>query len=262
MPQRFLRPGITNSDAWNSVSFEAQSLYIRILTLVDDFGRYDGRVPVLHGQCFALRPEIKAQRTAGFRSELQAAGLIDVYAVDGKDFLQITKWSERARGDKSKYPDKPTLTESADIPQDSAAERSVAQRKDASTTSSPLHPIPSPSTIAIGSDGPEPAQVVAAWNATSLPKVQTVTDARKAALKSRLSEPFFRDNWRAALAKIAASDFCHGRTERGGWKASFEWFVTPDAAVKAMEGKYDNKHAKSAGIRENIQPIIYRSEDE
>lgn len=78
MPQRFLRSGITNSDRWNAVSFEAQSLYIRILTLVDDFGRFDARIPILHGQCFALRPDIKLQRTAALRSELVAAGSIEV----------------------------------------------------------------------------------------------------------------------------------------------------------------------------------------
>lgn len=138
MPQRFLRPGITNSDAWNSVSFEAQSFYIRIITLVDDFGRYDGRIPVLHGQCFALRNDIKPQRTAALRGELHESGLIDVYAVDGKDYLQVAKWSERARCEKSKFPDKPEFTEA----QDSAADGSVPQEKDASLaiTSSPLHP--------------------------------------------------------------------------------------------------------------------------
>lgn len=143
MPQRFLRPGITNSDRWNAVSFEAQSLFVRILTLVDDFGRYDGRVPILHGQCFALRPDITPQETAAFRSELHAAWLITIYCVDNKDFIQVQKWQERARGERSKYPDPPD-------PQDSAAERSGTQEKDASlaTTSSPLHPRSSPSPSA------------------------------------------------------------------------------------------------------------------
>jgi hypothetical protein len=139
MPQRFLRPGLTNSDRWNAVSFGAQSLFVRILTLVDDFGRYDGRLPILHGQCFALRNDVKPQHTAGFRSELHAAGLILVYEVDGKEFLQVTKWQERARGDRSKYPN-------PQPPQDSAADRSGPLAKDASlaTTSSPLHPRSSP----------------------------------------------------------------------------------------------------------------------
>lgn len=137
MPQRFLRPGITTSDQWNSVSFPAQSLYIRILTLVDDFGRYDARVPILHGQCFALRPEMKPLQTAALRSELHSSGLITVYVVDGKEYLQIEKWQERARCEASKFPDKPESAADGSGPQDSAASLAI--------TSSPLHPITSPS---------------------------------------------------------------------------------------------------------------------
>ena len=122
MPQRFLRPGITTSDAWNSVSWQAQSFFIRILTLVDDFGRYDGRVPILHGQCFALRSDVTIKQSAGFRSELQQSALIRVYNVDGKEYIQIEKWMERARGNTSKYP----------APVKSAADRSGPQEKDAS----------------------------------------------------------------------------------------------------------------------------------
>lgn len=106
MPQRFLRPGITNSERWNAVSFEAQSLFIRILTLVDDFGRYDARVAIIHGQCFALRNDIKPQRTAALRGELHESKLIEVYEVDGREYLQVAQWQERARSEKSKFPDK------------------------------------------------------------------------------------------------------------------------------------------------------------
>lgn len=119
MPQRFLRPGITNSARWNSVSFEAQSFYVRILTLVDDFGRCDGRAAVLWGQCFAVWNEqnpqktIKLQQVAGLLQQLAAdcAQLIDRYESDGKTVLQVTQWQERVReGSKSKWP---ARTESA-----------------------------------------------------------------------------------------------------------------------------------------------------
>lgn len=141
MPQRFLKPGITTSDNWNACSFEAQSLYIRILTLVDDFGRCDGRLPILHGQCFALRPDIKPQRTAALRWELSENKLVLIYTVDGKEFIQLLRWSERARSEKSKFPDPP---------QDSAADGSGPQEKVASLVprSSPLHPRSSPSAPA------------------------------------------------------------------------------------------------------------------
>lgn len=141
MPQRFLRPGITTSDAWNAVSFEAQSLYIRIMTIVDDFGRCDARVPILHGQCFALRPDIKLQRTAALRSELHENGLIRIYIVNSKEFLQVLKWEERIRAAESKFPEPPIDTAETqqllDIPQHSAADRSIPQRKDASLASTP-----------------------------------------------------------------------------------------------------------------------------
>lgn len=160
MPQRFLRPGITTSDRWNAVSWEAQSFYIRILTLVDDFGRYDGRIAILHGQCFALRNDIKPQRTAALRSELVDAGLLDVYSVEGKEYLQVTRWQERARSGASKYPD----------PQDSAAVRSGPQDSASSLaiTSSPLHPRPSPSSIVHGTREDED-RFIEAWNALPYP---------------------------------------------------------------------------------------------
>jgi hypothetical protein len=183
MPQRFLRPGITTSDGWNSVSFPAQSLFVRILTLVDDWGRYDGRVAVLHGQCFALRSDIKPQQTAAFRSELHNAGLIQVYTADGKDYVQVTKWQERARGTHSKFPDPPPEKP----PQESAADGSGPQEKDASlaTTPSPLHPIPSPSPTT-----PSPLAAAAAgfedfWQA--YPRKAGKGDAEKAWVKLKLA---------------------------------------------------------------------------
>lgn len=128
MPQRFLRPGITTSDAWNRATWLEQSFFIRLLTLVDDEGRYDARIPILHATCFALRDDVTRQQTAAARSALQTLGLIEVYTVDGKEYLQVAKWQERVRT-KSRFP----------APPDSKPQRSAAVRSD------PLPPSPSPS---------------------------------------------------------------------------------------------------------------------
>lgn len=111
MPQRFLKPGITNSERWNSISWSAQSLFIRLLTIVDDYGRYDGRSPVIHGQCFslynAINPErpVKLQETDKMLQEIAATHLVDIYVSEGKTVLQITQWTERLReGVKEKWP--------------------------------------------------------------------------------------------------------------------------------------------------------------
>lgn len=117
MPQRFLRPGITNSPLWNAVDHVTGNLFIRLLTLVDDYGRTDGRTSVIFGQCFSvwneLQPKkcIKPQQVAAMLDELARVGLIDLYEVDGKRVLQIHQWQERIRdGAKEKWPSR---TESA-----------------------------------------------------------------------------------------------------------------------------------------------------
>lgn len=133
MPQRFLRPGIRTSEAWNKASFRAQSLYIGILTLVDDFGRYDGRYRLLHAEIFGLRDDVRAQQTAADYEELCRLKLVRHYVVDGKEYLQVLRWQERARVEKSKFPDPP---------HESAADRSKAQQTASSlaSISSPVYP--------------------------------------------------------------------------------------------------------------------------
>lgn len=116
MPQRFLRPGITNSQRWNAVDAMSGNLFIRLLTLVDDFGRTDGRTSVIFGQCFAVWNElhpagaVKLQQLAGMLQQLAGVELIDIYEVDGKRVLQISQWQERIReGCKPKWAEKTGL---------------------------------------------------------------------------------------------------------------------------------------------------------
>lgn len=113
MPQRFLRPQITNSERWNSVSFASGNFYIRLLTLVDDYGRYDGRTGVICGACFAVWNEknpqdaVNLQRCEQMLQELAANELIDLYDINGKRVIQINQWYERIRnGVKEKWPAK------------------------------------------------------------------------------------------------------------------------------------------------------------
>lgn len=113
MPQRFLRPGITNSELWNGVSWPAQSLFIRLLTLVDDYGRCDGRTPVILGNCFSmwnsLNPDqcCNLQQVEQMLQQLHKKRLVDVYQSEGKTVLQISQWQERLReGVKEKWPSK------------------------------------------------------------------------------------------------------------------------------------------------------------
>ena len=107
MPQRFLRPEIRTSERWNETSFGAQSLYVGLMTLVDDFGRYDGRAKLIHGEVFILRNDVKPQQTAAWLNELHERDLIQLFEIDGKMFLQISRWKERSRSEMSRFPEPP-----------------------------------------------------------------------------------------------------------------------------------------------------------
>ncbi len=107
MPQRFLRPDIRTSERWNETSFGAQSLYVGLMTLVDDFGRYDGRAKLIHGEVFILRSDVKPQQTAAWLNELHERDLIQLFDIGGKMFLQVSRWKERSRSETSRFPDPP-----------------------------------------------------------------------------------------------------------------------------------------------------------
>jgi len=92
-------------------------------------------------------------------------------------------------------------------------------------------------------------KIFEAWNEmakkANLPQCIAVSDKRKKSLEVRLKDAFFAQHWSAALAKIPASPFLAGCSERG-WKASFDWFISRDAVIKIIEGKYDSAPEKPA----------------
>lgn len=84
-------------------------------------------------------------------------------------------------------------------------------------------------------------EITKTWNETlpaGFPRIAVFGKERKTALRARFAEPFFRDNWRAALAKIPGSPFLSGENDRG-WRANIDWFLRPGNVVRLMEGGYD-----------------------
>lgn len=164
MPQRFLKPGITNSERWNGVSWAAQSLYIRLLTVVDDYGRYDGRSAVVHGNCFslynAINPErpVNLQETDKMLQEIAASGLIELYEVNGKRVVQITQWTERLRdGVKEKWPAR-NNAELLQLPAKTC--------KNLPSSSPPTSAIPIPpsnSSLALEVESQKPVETIDTW---------------------------------------------------------------------------------------------------
>ena len=86
-----------------------------------------------------------------------------------------------------------------------------------------------------------------AWNELGHPfsKIAEWSKKRKAAFKTRASEKYFSDNWKAALTRMQASSFCRGGGSTG-WVANVEFFLKPDSVAKILEGKYDGNGKRHA----------------
>lgn len=86
----------------------------------------------------------------------------------------------------------------------------------------------------------EEDEIFAKWNLfPELPKIARITDNRRSAARTRLKDPFFREHWKSGMEAIPERPFLLGQNDRG-WKADIDWFLTPEAITKIVEGKYQS----------------------
>lgn len=104
MPSRLLREGILDSERVNSLSWAAEVFYRRLMSVVDDYGRFDARIAVLRTRLYPIKVEtVNEKDIAAWLAECESAGLVHRYTANGKPFLHFRGLgSPRAR--ESKYP--------------------------------------------------------------------------------------------------------------------------------------------------------------
>lgn len=106
MPQRILREGILDSEKINELSWGAEVFYRRLMSVADDFGKYDGRLMMIRANCYPLKLHIVGDSDIDkWLQECCASGLVRRYEVDGKPYIMIINFGQRLRSMKSKYPD-------------------------------------------------------------------------------------------------------------------------------------------------------------
>lgn len=110
MPARLLREGILDSERVNSLSWPAEVFYRRLMSVVDDFGRFDARASVLRTRLYPVQVErVREKDIAEWLRECESAGLIALYTVTAKPFLYfLGLGSPRAKV--SKFPGPPPQT--------------------------------------------------------------------------------------------------------------------------------------------------------
>lgn len=256
MPNRYLRASFLDSEKVNEISMTAELLWLRLLVVVDDFGRCDANPRVLRPKVFPLRLEqVSEAQIASWLKECHDVGLLTLYSVKGKSYLQLFKW-EQGRAKFSRYP---SLQESSDnCPQ--LHERSDNCRQLLEDAPDSGTGTDSDSTIAnaivVASGQPETTDqakidmVLSNWAGVCGHLAQPLkpTGDRKKKLlgfwtrvakwaREVESEP---EEWlRSYFGLIAASDFLSGRETK--WRADLWWVIGPENSLKILEGKYDNR---------------------
>lgn len=105
MPNRIIRDGLLTSEKFDALNWREQCFFIRLLLAVDDYGRYDARAKVLRSILFPLSlDKVSQSDVESCLKSLEAAGLVRLYEVEGKPYLEVLNFRQRVRAKVSKYP--------------------------------------------------------------------------------------------------------------------------------------------------------------
>lgn len=105
MPNRVIREGILDSDRVNALSWQGEVFYRRLHSIVDDYGCYDARSPVLRSKLFPLRLEkVSISDIEKMMRECVDAALVRCYTVSGKNYLEVINFNQTVRIKKRKFP--------------------------------------------------------------------------------------------------------------------------------------------------------------
>lgn len=109
MPNRILKESICRSEDIDSLTWFEEVLFYRLIVICDDFGRFDGRIKIIKGSCFPLK-SVTEKDIERALNKLSAVGLVKLYQVEEKPYLQLVTWSshQTIRNQKSKYPECPS----------------------------------------------------------------------------------------------------------------------------------------------------------
>lgn len=118
MPNRIIRDGILDSKAVNSLSEPAEIFYRRLMSVVDDYGRFEADPDLLRVKCFPRQLDRwPVSRVSEMLSEVSRIPtddgqmLVSIYLHGRKQFLEITNFNQRCRAKSSKCPPREISTD-------------------------------------------------------------------------------------------------------------------------------------------------------
>lgn len=281
MPVRMLREGILDSEAVNSLSAEAEVFYRRLMSVVDDYGRFDARPAVLRSRLYPIKIDAVFEvDVAKWLADCCRAGLVRTYEVDGKPYLEFLRLgSPRAKVSKFPAPHEQACqserkqtqtTENGQILQMNADENGCAQTHASapysySYSGSGSYSGSRPTSGSAAEAGPEVSRSTDskfdplkqsqqnrrdfenAWSMAGLRKFGRLTATLQARLDSLLLDNLWASTWRDALIRAGQIPFlASGSGRQQGPLDPSEFLRDDDFAAAILRGKYDPRQTADA----------------
>jgi hypothetical protein len=109
VPNRIVRENILTSVAVCSLGWPEEVFYRRLLSIVDDYGRYEAFPQLIRSRCYPLQTDqVRVADISRWMAACQKAGLIAIYEAFGKQYLEVSKFGQQQRT-QSKYPPPPSI---------------------------------------------------------------------------------------------------------------------------------------------------------
>ena len=268
---RSIKPEFWTSAQVMECSPITRLFFIGLWNFCDDYGRH----PVSEKQLKALifpGDDVPVSNIRGMINELAANDLVEIYVVDGKQYLSVSGWKHQKidRPQPSKSPAPPSTIRR---PFDDHSTNSIDGREgkgeegknrdasaslvdgepptpDAPVASQPELPLADPIKLDLERNRIAEArsrmrEVAEAWNELAgslhLPQIEEIKagSAREKAALARIREGADFDR---VFARIRGSPFLRG--DKGHTPAAFDWIMNPTNLTKILEGNYEDRKAK------------------
>lgn len=98
MPNRIIREAILSSEAIASLTWAEEVFYRRLMSIVDDYGRFEANPQLIRAKCYPLQTDdVKATEVSAWLESCRRAGILQLYTANGKSYLEVSKFQQQTR---------------------------------------------------------------------------------------------------------------------------------------------------------------------
>ena len=272
---RSIKPQFWDDTKVGKLSRDARLLYIGLWNFCDDLGVVINNTIWLRSKIFPY-DQIQLPQMEKWLEELVRLGFICLFSYKEEEFICLPNFTRHQKINKPNYVDvcvpkllldkikqqllceslnnHGTITELS-VPIEEEGEdieyiSTSSDEEDREETSS------SPTGSADQGEKVDFKRVLSLYHSicTDFPKLEKLTDTRKAKIKLRFREMGCEyEKIETLFRKMQASKFMQGDNSRG-WKADFDWLFANDKNwPKVLEGKYDNSISRVGEKKSEVQ---------